>query len=776
MSDADPTAGLRSLAAAALFPTDGELPLDGLREPVVVRRDAWGVPYVEALSLDDLWFAQGAITAGERLFQLDLALRAANGRLSEVFGDRTLDGDRFVRTVGFHRAGARLADAWDDDSVRMHGRFRAGVAAWIEVMPSPPVEYTMLDLRPELPEDVGAWAAAFVYLSWGLSGNALQELMRAWITARDGADAAASLLPPALGDPRPELIPGGLHGALFDAIVRPGGQGSNAWAIAPSRTASGGALLANDPHLEAVQPGVWLEMHLSAPGYRARGVALPWTPGILLGTTAHHAWGATNVSGDVQDLFLEELADDGLSVRTGDGWSPVIVHSETIGVRGADPVELTVRETSRGPLLDRFPVGDGEVEHVPLGDVGPPGTAVALAWTGLEHGIQPSLAVWAAAASSFEEFREAVRGVSCPGQNFAYADVDGTIGYACTGVYPIRRTGDGTVPVPAADGEHAWIGTIDPDELPWGVEPARGYLVSANNRPHGDDYPHLIGLDFHPPHRAERIVQELEAHDQHDVASAAALQADTVSPTARRIVGCLRGAEVAARTEAQHLGLDLVLDWDGDVGADSAAAAAFQVWSGHLARKVVATGPEDELFERYHADREVWHCRVLPELAERVLDGDPGATELVLDALDDAIADLRSHLGEDPTAWRWGALHHVRLAHPLAAIPGLEELFTAVDAEVGGDESTVAQMAFDSRSGFDVVVIPSWRAVYDLADLDRSVGVLPAGVSGNPASPHWNDQASMWLAGRTHPLPFTGAAVEAAAVSLVRLAPATISG
>jgi penicillin amidase len=775
VSDSDPTAGLRALAAAALFPTDGELTLDGLREPVSVRRDAWGVPYVEGASLDDLWFAQGVVTAGERLFQLDLTLRAANGRLSEVFGERTLEDDRFARTVGFHRAGARLADGWDDDSVRMHERFRAGVAAWVDVMPSPPVEYTMLDLRPELPEDVGAWAAAFVFLSWGLSGNALQELLRAQIAERDGADAAAWLLPPAPDDPWPELLPGALHGTLFDAVSRPGGRGSNAWVLAPSRTSTGGALLANDPHLEAVQPGVWLEMHLSAPGYRARGVALPWTPGIVLGTTAHHAWGATNVSGDVQDLFLEELADDGLSVRRGDGWSPVIVHPETIGVRGADAVELTVRETSHGPLLDRFPMGEGEVEHVSVGDLGPPGTAVALAWTGLEHGIQPSLAVRAAVASSFEEFREAVRSVSCPGQNFVYADVDGTIGYTCTGVYPVRRAGDGTVPVPAADGEHAWIGTVDPDDLPWGVDPARGYLVSANNRPHGDDYPHLIGRDFHPPHRAERIARELEGHDLHDVTSAAALQTDTVSPPARRIVECLRGAAVAPRTDAQRLGLDLVLGWNGDVGADSAAAALFQVWSGHVARKAVAIGADDELFTRYHADREVWHCRVLPDLAERALDGDPDMTDLVLDAFDDAVAELRSRLGGDPRAWRWGALHRVRLAHPLAAIPGLEDLFTAVDAEVGGDESTVAQMAFDSRSGSDVVVIPSWRAVYDLADLDRSVGVLPAGVSGNPASPHWNDQAPLWLAGRTHPLPFTSAAVEDATVSLARLVPATIS-
>ena len=263
-----------------------------------MRRDTWGVPYIEAASLDDLWFAQGVVTAGERLFQLDLALRAATGRLSELFGERTLDDDRFVRTVGFHRAGDRIAEAWDAESSRMHERFRAGVTAWVDAMPAKPIEYTMLDLEPALPDATGPWAAAFVYLSWGLSGNALQELLRAWIAQRAGTWVAADLMP---GVPEGSPIPavGALRRRNLRCDAAAGRPRLERLGDLAGRTCTGGALLANDPHLEAIQPSVWLEMHLCAPGYRARGVALPWSPGIVLGTTSHHAWGATNVGGDI---------------------------------------------------------------------------------------------------------------------------------------------------------------------------------------------------------------------------------------------------------------------------------------------------------------------------------------------------------------------------------------------------------------------------------------------------------------------------------------------
>jgi penicillin amidase len=399
---------LREVASASLLPEDGELTAPGLSEPVEVLRDRWGVPYISAASLDDLWFAQGFVTAGERLFQLDLLLRAATGRLSEVFADRTLADDRFARTIGFHRTGATLAAGWDNVSQAMHERFREGCAGWMARMPAPPVEYSLLDTSPSLPaDDVGAWAAAFVYLGWGLSGNWDKELLRAAIAERLGPDAVGVLLPPLPADPA--SIPAGtLGGRLLDELPRPKGQGSNDWVVAGSRTTTGKPILANDPHLLAVQPGAWIEVHLRAPGYEARGVALTFSPGILLGTTAHHSWGVTNVTGDVQDIYLEHLSDDGTAAEHAGTWEPITIHREVIHVRGAaEPVVVDVRQTRHGPIVDTAVVGDMHAEYIPLEST----ETYALRWTGFECGIRPSLVLDAARATDFEGFRRAVWGV-----------------------------------------------------------------------------------------------------------------------------------------------------------------------------------------------------------------------------------------------------------------------------------------------------------------------------------------------------------------------------
>jgi penicillin amidase len=753
MSDAgDP---LRAMAAASLFPLAGELQAPGLSEPVEILRDRWGVPYLTAASQEDLWFAQGFVTAGERLFQLDLTLRASTGRLSELFADRTLPDDRFARTIGFDRAGARLAADWDDGSLVMHGRFREGIAAWIDQMPALPIEYQLLDVKPELPMDEATWASAFVFLAWGLSGNWDTELLRAAIAERLGPDAVATLLPPAPVDP-PTIAAGSLGGELLDQLPRARGQGSNDWVVAGSRTASGKPLLANDPHLLAIQPGPWIELHLRAPGYEARGVALTFSPGILLGTTAHHAWGVTNVTGDVQDLYVERLNEDGSAAEFADAWEPLTVHREEIVVRGsAEPVVVEVRETRHGPILDTVAVGVLPVEFVDL----PPETTYALRWTGLAHGARPTIALDLATAADFTGFRRAVWGLECPGQNFVYADVDGAIGYQCSGLYPIRRSGDGTVPVPGWTDRHEWDGWIPFEELPWSANPDRGFLVTANNRIHDEAYPHLIGRDFHTPYRARRITERILGEDRHTVGTTAAIQTDTLSLPARRTLPLLLAAVDPAEGDA----VELLASWDGDMTADSAPAGLFNAWSRHIARRTLQPQMGEALFRRYHAWREVFQCEALPSML--------AGGELEPDLLRSALADALEELGEDPAGWRWGSMHRLRLVHPLGRLPGLEDLFTAADVELGGDEQTAMQGGFDGRDGYAPAVIASWRVVYDLADLDRSVGVLPAGVSGNPASPHWNDQAPMWAAGRHHPLPFTRPAVEAAAVSSLRLVP-----
>ena len=722
---------LRALAGSSLFPTDGELRIAGLDAPVTIRRDAWGVPTIEAASLEDLWFANGVVVAGERLFQLDLTLRAATGRLAEVFGQRSFDDDRFARTIGLARAGAMHArHDWTDADHAMHGRFRAGVRAWIEAASAAPIEYTLLDLAPEIPDDPAPFAAAFALLAWSLSNNWESEVLRAELDRRLGADTTERLLP----------VSPAAHG-----------QGSNDWAVAGSRTASGAPLLANDPHLLVSQPGVWLELNLRAPGYEARGVALPFTPGIILGATPHHAWGATNVSGDVQDLYEERLDVGGTAALHGDAWEPLAVHQEAIVVRGEPaPRVVEVRESRHGPILTHGVAGLLHTRYRELD------AAYALRWTGHDATLRPSLVLEVARATDLASFRQAVLQVVCPGQNFVYADVEGTIGYQATGRHPIRAGGDGTRPVPGWTDEHEWTGWIPPEALPAETDPARGFAATANNDVQPAGYPYLLSKDFHRPDRVRRIEELLAAREDHDVASMQRIQADTISLAARTLMPLLL-ARTPRGEPARDEALDALAAWDGDLRASSSEAAVLGAWSAAIARRLLAARLGEELFAAYAERRETFHGDVLPALlrdANDAVSGDDLAA-----GLDEAIAEAAGRT--------WGELHELRLEHPLAAIPGLDALFTAGAVPFGGDEQTVAQGGFDGLEGYRPAVIPSWRVVWDLGDLERSVSVVPSGVAGNPASPHWNDQVDLYASGRAKPCGF-----ETEAVATLTIVPA----
>lgn len=775
-------AAVREAARAALPPLEGQVRATGLRGPVEVVRDRWGVPHIYAESDHDLWFAQGFVSASERLFQTEMAFRLGLGRLSELFGEATLPIDRFIRTVGWNRAAERIAADRDDASLEMSAATGAGMRAWAEAMPAKPVEYVILDAEPWIPGedelDV-AGAGAAVYMSWALSRAWDNDLLRAEIADRAGPETMRALFPDV--DPEPEAVRAAKDhddprlAMLRGAVLPPSGQGSNAWVVAGSRSASGKPLLANDPHLVAQQPSAWFEVHLVAPDVNVAGVSFPFAPGVVIGHNDRIAWGFTNSEGDVQDLYLEHLSEDGRSARHGDTWEPLAVHRERIAVRGRDEPEVVeVRESRHGPLLDSYMLGINEPRVVEGGI----GRSYALRWVGGEFSIRPSTVWRLDTARDWEGFRAAVADWDCPGQNIVYADVDGNIGYQWTGRYPIRRAGDGSLPVPGWTDEYEWDGWVPFDDLPRSFNPPSGYLVTANNRPHGGDHPHHLGSDFLPPYRARRIAGLLTATPTHDRESFARIQSDTVSLPAREIAAHL--LEVEPRDDRQKQALALLSGWDHDLRPESAAAAIYEAWCVRIAHRILHPVLGDELLAHYYGRRQ-WtngfHYRALPALLEYPTarwfggDGREARDDLLRAALDDALDELTDRLGDSMEGWRWGALHTVRFAGRLAMVPGLSEMFTAGEAELGGDEQTVAQALYEPGVPFRVAVVPSWRQIIDLGDLDASLGVITTGQSGNPESPHFRDQLDLWAEGAHHPLPFTRGAVEAHAARTLRLLP-----
>ncbi|HJV05607.1 MAG TPA: penicillin acylase family protein [Actinomycetota bacterium] len=768
-------------ARAALPPMQGEMLVPGLSRPVEVLRDRWGVPHIYADSLNDLFLAQGYVIASERLFQIELLWRLGSGRLSEVFGEPALPLDRFVRTVGWNRAAEQQAARWDRRSLAVAGAFGAGIRAWIGAMPAPPPEYALLGLRPMVPPEGGEavlGAAAGVFLAWTLSRNWDHELLRAEIAERLGPETMRTLFPDL--DTEAAAIEAAKEGGfdrvalLRNAVLPASGQGSNSWVVDGSRTETGKPLLANDPHLAVSVPSAWFECHLVGPGIDVAGVTLPFSPGILIGHNDRIAWGFTNTEGDVQDVYLERLSEDSTMAEHRGRWEPVTIHREEIAVRGRDqPEVMEVRETRHGPVIDAYLIGVGDPEVVP----GLRHTC-SLRWVGAEHGIEPSTIFAMNTAGSWEDFRAAVHDAwRCPGQNMVYADVDGNVGYQLTGLYPIRRRGDGTVPVPGWTDQYEWEGWIPYDDLPRALNPEDGFLCTANNKVHDEGYPYVISRDFLPPYRARRIAELVTERERHTRETFGAMQTDTRSLPAAAIVPHLVAVEPAG--ERQKQAIRLLEEWDLDLGADSAAAALYEVWCHHIALVVLGRILGDETLLAHLYGRRQWtnafQYQVLPNLLRFPTarwfgrNGVEARDDVLREALDATLDELTAVLGEDMGAWRWGALHRARFRGRLAlASP---DLFTAGEVEMGGDEQTVLQSMFEPGASYDVVVTASWRQILDLSDWDASVGIHAPGQSGNPASPHWADLLPLWAEGMHHPMPFSRLAVEEAAEATLRLLP-----
>ena len=772
---------LREAAREALPALEGQLSVPGLESPVEVARDRWGVPHIYAANRHDLFFAQGFVVASDRFFQIELLMRYSTGQLSELIGALTMPLDRFIRTMGWPGMADRHVAAWDQQSTEECGAFWAGVIAWREQMAAPPVEYAILEADPWIPTTetgLRATAGFALLLAYTLTRNWDAELLRAEVAEKVGVDGMLDLFPDTVNLPAYLQAGKSTHPArqslMAQAHLPTSGQGSNEWVVSPARSATGAVLLANDPHLAILSPAMWYECHLSAPGFHAAGASLPFAPGVVIGHNDRIAWGVTDTESDVSDLYLEHLSEDGKTVEYQGNWEPVTIREETIMVRDGDPVTLAVTETRHGPILDSYLIGIAD----PASIEGGIRQTYALRWVASQATVQPSGLTKINAATDWDSFRAALSGWECPALNFVYGDVDGNIGYQLWGRHPVRRAGDGTLPVPGWTDEHEWVGDVPRSELPWAYNPVEGFLCNANNKAHHDSYPHLLTKDFLPPFRALRIAEMLTAIPEHNVESFAAIQNDTRSLAVREVLPHLLA--MAPLNDGQSLALSLLATWDHDLGRDSAPAAIYEVWNNHLARLVLLPRLGKDLYVHFHARRQwtnAFEFLALPAMlacpSQRWFGGDGiAARDAVLaQALDLALAELTQKLGPDMTSWRWGALHKATFAGQLGMVPGLEELLTAGVVEMGGNEQTVCQSLHEPDLSYKVSIVPSWRQILDLSNWDASVGILPGGQSENPTSPHYNDMLGLWAKGEYHPLPFSRAAVDAATVATQHLVP-----
>jgi penicillin amidase len=764
----------------------GRLAVAGLRAPVEVLRDRWGVPHIYAANEHDLFFAQGFIHAQDRLFQMDLNRRVGLGRLAEVTGPLGVAFDKFARYLGWPRAAQIQAAGGDETTHHAIHAYAGGVNAFIATQPLP-AEFRVLAYRPE-PWDSLATSAWGTVLAWGLSCNWETELLRAWLLDELGPERAEAMTPvyrPGYITTVPDEQIGrrlaeGLLGAFRETIahgpvgvpVFGGGIGSNNWVVSGARTASGRPQLANDPHLPPVFPTIWYANHLIGGPYHVTGFTLPGVPGVIIGHNDHCAWGITNAFPDVQDVYIERFdPGDPSRYQAGESWATAEIVQETIKVRGLKNVKLTTRATRHGPVFSDILPG----EHADL----------AYDWTLFHAGNHLQAVLATNKAHDWPSFREGLRHWSFPGQNVVYAGTDGTIAYMMPGLVPKRRCGDGLSPVPGWTNDYGWDGFISFDDLPHYVNPPEGYLATANNCMAGDSYPCLLTGEWLADYRVRRIRQLLAESDRMTLDDHRRIQTDSISLLARRfLAAALPVAREWPETEPELCDtLDRLTAWDGDMAVDSITATIYFGWLVHFTQAAVAQAVGQDNARTLLAKAEKTGFPRMPfyEIAyELVLRWLEGAAEgdgvpatnpewigdvrpLLLPALRQTLDIISKVYGRNHERWAWGNVHRVTFDHEMARLPGIGRLWKPLSIPSPGDGFTINQSDLTPHFPPDpATIIASCRLIIDVGAWDECLAALPGGQSGHPASPHYQDRISEWREGEYFPLLFSKAHVIAA--------------
>ncbi len=785
-------------ARVALPQLDGTVQIAGLAAPVDVLRDARGVPHLRAQSLEDLLFAQGYVTAEDRWFQMDLSRRLAQGELAEIFGERALKLDIESRTLGIPQVLERAAAAADEQSHTLMDAYARGVNAYISTHTSRvPLEFAMLRYQPR-PWRMADSIAVGLNMFKTLSTTWPQDLVRERVRAKVGPELYADLFPDhspldhpvaeplvqaAAGDttgqagagPAPSADGAAVHAVPFErelarldpvlGALASGGEspatalGSNNWVVSGKHTQSGKPLLANDPHLSHRVPSVWYMIHLKAPGLNVSGVSLPGFPLVVIGHNERIAWGMTNTGPDVQDLYVETFnPQNAKQYRHDNEWVQAEEREETIKVRGKRDYRFTVRATRHGPIISSLIPEQGG------------GRAIALRWTAFDSGALRFAFLNLNRAQNWGQFTSALRDWAGPEQNFVYADVEGNIGYYAPARIPIRRRGDGSVPVPGDTGEYDWVGYGPFEKLPHAYNPASGIIATANGRVVPDGYPFFITHQWEAPYRTARIFQLLgQPGKRFTVSDMLAVQTDIHALDdewlAAQVVAA--GDRHAPQTADAQYALSVLRGWDGEARADSAATLLCEVTRKTLLERILRPKLGGDLSGYNWPMRHVFLANVVDGRLPRWLPpGDADFDVTVIRSLEEAVRQVPGLVhSHDHLTWRWGDTIPLTFRHPLGgASPLLARLFDVGPFPQAGTARTVKATTPDHG--------PSMRIVDDLSDLDNSVQEITLGESGQVFSPYYRDQFETWYGGGNFPMLFSDLAVDKGAVHRIVLEPA----
>lgn len=736
----------------------------GLSAPGEIIIDQAGIPHIYAETARDGFFLQGYAVARDRLWQIDLWRKRGLGRLSASFGPDFVRQDRAARLLLYRGDMAAEWAAYPPAAKGWTESFAAGINAFIadvEAGRQPlPIEFTATASQPE------RWQADDIVRirSNALASNITSEVARA--RALCGGDVKNEPLRRRLDPPREISIPKGLDPCsipekllddyrLGTGDVRFDGnkivvaaadndpnqsEGSNNWVIAPQRSSTGRPIMANDPHRAHSIPNLRYLSHIDTPELKLAGAGEPALPGISFGHNGEVAWSLTIFATDQQDLVVNPKGTALTELR------------EEIAVKGEAPSEAVLKFSADGPILHE----DAAT-----------GRSFALRATWQQPGASAYFnAAWAFTAKSWDDFLVARRKWGAPPLNLLFADKDGDIGWAPGGFVPNRAAGDGLLPVPAGKA-FRWKGLLDGAALPVRLNPAEGWIATANEYNVPVDFGPLIGLEWADPSRMTRISEVIGGKARFGLVDSMALQNDVGSPLARRAVALLRG--LTGRNPAEIAALEMLRDWDGHLGAESAAAALHEIWTGrHLTALAVEKLVPEAMRGNFGRTAAFSVIAVLEKGALPVPDPEAMRQDILLGSLASAWGEAERLMGADPATWRWGRLHTADF-QPALAIRGREAERRVGPLPVGGSGSTPNAMNW--TGDFALNAGPSVRLVMDVGDWDNSVAINAPGQSGDPASPHYRDLFARWAAGAYVPFLWSRPRILQAAERIIKLNP-----
>lgn len=744
------------------FPKEeGSLSLPGLKTNVEVITDVYGVPHIYAENDHDLFFSLGYVHASQRLFQMDQTIRAAAGRLSEAFGSELLYTDIFLRTVGFYNIAQELQKHLRQEDLDIINAYVSGINTYIKLNEhNLPLEFRIARYKP-LKWEPANCISFFRLMGWTLTQSWNAEIAFFKIIDVFGLEKTKEAMP-VYPEKWPLTIPE-YSTELADALsafrrysvasrkflgMEASHIGSNNWAISGNRTTTGAPILCNDPHLGFSQPPVWFEAHLVSPGFNVAGVTFPGMPGVVIGHNQNIAWGFTNMMTDDVDFYIEKVSPDHHDEYFYDGkWQSISSREETIKVKGAPDTTITIRYTYHGPIISDIHKLLKDGKHI-----------ISMRWSGQDVSDEFRAVLGINRAKNWQEFSDAAQYYKVPGQNTAYADINGNIGLCPMGNIPIRKGGDRLLPLPGDSPEFEWKGYVPYEKMPFSFNPKRGFVASANVRIADDSFPYYISNHYEPPSRLQRIVEVLSEDKKFSIEDMKSLQFDDFSYHAREILPHFFEAlsHVESLEAIEIRAYNTLKNWNYREDIYSIASTLFNTMFIEMIKAIYKDEMDlagEGVFEQFltFSNFSIRNSIALLEKGEsswfddiRTNDIIERRNDILIKSFKNAVEFLKNNYTSNFSEWEWGKIHTLTHKHPMGNITLLNFIFKL---NVGpfpspGSGTTINSGEYSIYKPFDQIAGPSVRFIMPLDDLENIYSVLPTGQSGLPGHLHYDDQST----------------------------------